>query len=203
MSDDVRRQIFEPFYTTKPIGQGTGLGLSTVYGIVKQSDGHIFVESQENEGTLFTIYLPSADTPSPDSTARAVRPEPVAAGRETVLLVEDEDAVRSLARRVLQRSGYTVLEAKDGEEALEIAARQNGGIDLLVTDVVMPRLGGRVLADRLMAQNPALRVLFMSGYTDDAVLRHGDPATGSHFLQKPFTPGALSASARAALDAPR
>jgi len=191
--------LFEPFFTTKEPGKGTGLGLATVYGIVKQSDGHISIYSEPGYGATFKIYLPrvgakvSAAEPRQES-GDALR------GSETVLLVEDEDAVRVLALRVLRSHGYKVLEARDGDEALRISEQHQGPIELLVTDVVMPRISGRELAVRLALARPELRVLYVSGYTDNAITHHGvlDPET--LFLQKPFTPKVLARKVRAALD---
>jgi PAS domain S-box-containing protein len=194
-------RIFEPFFTTKPVGKGTGLGLATVYGIVTQSGGSITVESQPGVGTSFDIYLPATtDTPEPaentDTPARA------AGGTETVLLVEDEEEVRRLAREVLEAKGYTVLEARHPGEASVIAERHSGPIHVMVTDVVMPRMSGRALAEQLAPLRPEMQVLYISGYTDNAMLRHGVMEEGLPFLQKPFPPEALAAKVRTLLDAP-
>jgi signal transduction histidine kinase/ActR/RegA family two-component response regulator len=200
MTDEVKAHIFEPFFTTKEVGQGTGLGLATVHGIVEQSGGFVGVESRLGEGTTFRVYLPrTAKTGGCDSTHGV----PAAArGTETVLLVEDEPAVRALAARVLRQSGYTVLEAEGSREAVAAAQAHRGRLHLLVTDVVMPGQGGRSLAERLRAADPKLKVLFMSGYTDDAIVHHGIRTDRVHFLQKPFTPLALAATVREILDAP-
>ncbi|HEU4451748.1 MAG TPA: PAS domain S-box protein, partial [Longimicrobium sp.] len=200
MDLETRERAFEPFFTTKPAGRGTGLGLSTVYGIVKQSGGFIWIDSEPERGTTVRIYLPPVDEPARDP-APAADAVP-SRGAETVLLAEDEETVRRLARRVLERSGYTVLEAADGEEAIRVAEAHRGPIHLLVTDVVMPRLGGRDLAARLLTARPGLRVLYVSGYTDEAVRRHGilDPGTG--FVEKPFTADVLAEQVRRALDEP-
>jgi PAS domain S-box-containing protein len=198
MTEAVKARIFEPFYTTKPIGKGTGLGLSTVYGIVKQSLGHIEVYSEPGHGTTFKVYLPRADeaaTPM-SSPARFSVPR----GTETILLAEDEDGVRALARLALLASGYDVLEARDGEAALAVSRGHDGPIHLLLTDVVMPKLGGRQLADALTGERPGVRVLFLSGYTGDAIVRHGVLESGTEFLQKPFTPLALARKVRDVLD---
>jgi PAS domain S-box-containing protein len=199
MDAATRAQIFDPFFTTKDVGRGTGLGLSTVYGIVKQSGGSIQVESEPGKGTRFTIQLPCVDG------ATAAEPEPVDAavgttGTETILLVEDEPSVRVLARESLRECGYTVLEAADGEEALRVAAGCPGPIHLLLTDVVMPRMRGRALADRLREARPGTGVLFISGYPDDARGRRGDVDPGSPFLEKPFTPDTLLRRVRQTLD---
>jgi PAS domain S-box-containing protein len=199
MDQQTQAHLFEPFFTTKGVGQGTGLGLATVYGIVKQSAGHIEVRSEVGVGTTFTVYLPAIETVAPSGKSHpGLRRMP--AGRETVLLVEDEEGVRALGREVLKKCGYTVLEAGDGDEALGVAARQPGPIHLLVTDVVMPRLGGRELAERLRAARPEIKVLYMSGYTDDAVIRHGLMEAEHALLQKPFGGAALAAKVREVLD---
>jgi PAS domain S-box-containing protein len=196
-----RARIFEPFFTTKGPGQGTGLGLAMVYGFVKQSGGHIEVYSEPGHGTTFKVYLPRAEQGT--ATARAVTTVlEVPRGTETVLLVEDEAGVRNLSRFVLASNGYTVLEARGGAEALAVAETHPGGIDLLVTDVVMPGTSGRQLADALHLVRPATRVLFMSGYTDEAVLRHGVTDASPAFLQKPFSPIGLARKVREVLDAP-
>ena len=196
---EIQAQIFEPFFTTKEQGKGTGLGLATVYGIVKQSGGYIEVDSEPGQGTVFRIYLPRLDAAAV-TVDRSVRPAAVAGGTETILLVEDEEGVRELARDILRASGYTVLEARNGAEALLLCERHQGPLDMLLTDVVMPRMSGRELAERLAPLRPELSVLFMSGYTDDAVIRHGVLAAGTAFLQKPFTPAALVLRVRETLD---
>jgi two-component system, cell cycle sensor histidine kinase and response regulator CckA len=198
MSPEVRARVFEPFYTTKPAGKGTGLGLSTVYGIVKQSGGHIWVYSEPGEGTVFKLYFPRLDAAAiAPLTRSAERP---ARGSETVLLVEDEEAVRRLARRVLEQQGYRVLESHNGREALALATAHDGQIDLVLTDVVMPEMSGRGLVERLSAVRPNAVVVYMSGYTDDDVLRRGMLAPGSRFIQKPFAVEALLRLVREALD---
>jgi PAS domain S-box-containing protein len=200
MTEEVKAHLFEPFFTTKAPGKGTGLGLSTVYGIVKQSGGHIEVESQPGAGTTFRIYLPRAEGPAEAEGPAASQVVP--RGHETVLLAEDEQAVRALARQVLLSGGYAVLEAGDGAQALWLAERHRGPIDLLVTDVVMPGLGGRGLAERLGAARPGLKVLYLSGYTDDAVVRHGVSREAVQFLPKPFSAAALAQKVREVLDGP-
>jgi PAS domain S-box-containing protein len=198
MDEPTQARIFEPFFTTKPVGQGTGLGLATVYGIVKQLGGHVEVYSEPGRGTTFKIYLPRV---SPEGGPRSL-PEVTAVprGSETVLLVEDEAGVRSLARLALQSNGYAVLEAADADAAVGLCQAHAGPIDLLVTDVVMPRVSGRQLADRVAALRPGVKVLFLSGYTDDAIVRHGVLETAKAFLQKPFTPTTLARKVREVLD---
>ncbi len=198
MDEQTQSRIFEPFFTTKAQGKGTGLGLATVYGIVEQSAGFIDVESSLGASTSMKIYLPRMEAAAtPQAETRPARNLP--GGTETILLVEDEQGVRSLARCALESRGYRVLEAGNGLEALEVHAAYDGEIHLLLTDVVMPQLGGRELADRLVAKNPQTSVLFMSGYTDDAIVRHGVMEDGVPFLQKPFTPDALGRKVREVL----
>jgi CheY-like chemotaxis protein len=188
MSAEVKAHLFEPFFTTKDVGKGTGLGLATVYGIVHQSDGLIAVDSEPGRGTRLRIFLPRAETPAAE--ASPATPEAAAPGSGTVLLVEDEAGVRHLARDVLSRYGYRVLEAANGSEALRLAAAHDGPIDLLLTDVVMPGMSGAELAAQFRTVRPAARVLYASGYADDAVIRHG-VTDGVPFLQKPFEPDDL------------
>ncbi|MDB5310155.1 MAG: Blue-light-activated protein [Gemmataceae bacterium] len=201
MTPEVRAKIFEPFFTTKEVGKGTGLGLATVYGIVKQSGGHIGVNSEVGVGTTFKVYLPRVEPEGGAVNDPSRRPTPPR-GSETILVVEDEPAVRALTRHVLRQAGYAVLEAADGDTALRVAAGHAGPIHLLVTDVVMPGFGGREVAEQLAGRHPGMRVLFVSGYTDDAVVRHGVLYDRVNFLQKPFTPIALAQKVREVLDAP-
>ncbi|MCC7126494.1 MAG: response regulator, partial [Acidobacteria bacterium] len=199
MSADTRARIFEPFFTTKPQGQGTGLGLAMVYGIVKQSEGYIWVESQPNAGATFRIALPllkAALAAEPHKAEAAKSPS----GNETVLVVEDEDALRELDRQILMRCGYRVLQARTGPEALTIAQEHAGPIHMLLTDVVMPMMSGRELADRLQEARPDIKVLYMSGYTPDAVLRHGVSQASVAFIQKPMSPPELARKVREVLD---
>jgi CheY-like chemotaxis protein len=198
MPPEVKARVFEPFFTTKGEGKGTGLGLATVYGIVRQSGGHVEVYSEVGVGTTFKVYLPAVAT---EPAGPAADPTAVRGGAEAVLLVEDQADVRRLARIVLQAHGYAVAEAVDGPAALALVARDRLRPDLLLTDVVMPGMSGRELADRLRQENPGLRVLFMSGFTDDAVVRHGILQAEVGFLRKPYTPYGLASKVREALDA--
>lgn len=200
MTPEVQAHIFEPFFTTKEPGKGTGLGLPTVYGIVKQSGGFIAVSSEPKRGTVFKIYFPVAGSCVAAGKSSA-RVPPLVRGTETILLVEDDDAVRSIARVVLQRAGYTVREASRGHEAIRVAAEHDGPIHLLITDVVMPGMGGRQLVEHLTAARPGLKVLYLSGHMNDAVVRHGVLEAEVAFLQKPFTIDALTRKVREVLDA--
>jgi two-component system, cell cycle sensor histidine kinase and response regulator CckA len=199
MDEATKARLFEPFFTTKAPGKGTGLGLSTVYGIVKQTGGFTWVYSEPGKGATFKIYLPRVAAKAHPIGASAL-PAEIARGTETILLVEDEPALRAVARRALERQGYVILEAPDGEAGLAIAAAHTGPLHLLLTDVVMPGLSGRDMAMRLVTSRPGLRVLYMSGYTDDAIVQHGVLEAGIQFLQKPFTPNALARKVRDVLD---
>ncbi|MDQ3744635.1 MAG: PAS domain S-box protein, partial [Acidobacteriota bacterium] len=198
MDRETQKHIFEPFFTTKEVGKGTGLGLSTVYGIIKQSGGNISVYSEPGVGTTFRIYLPEVEgrAEAEEKGERVESPR----GSETILLVEDEELVRSLTRDILQLSGYQVLEAASGDEALAVCEQFEGAIHLLLTDVIMPGMSGRAVAERLQAIRPALRVLYMSGYTDDALSQHGMLEPSVSLLEKPFSPDSLIYRVRAALD---
>jgi len=199
MDEQTRSHLFEPFFTTKPQGHGTGLGLSTVFGIVKQSHGEIAVYSEPGQGTCIKIFFPVVAAEPGEDTPQSLRSR-VLSGTETILLVEDEDAVRKLVRRTLEKQGYQVLVAASGTEALELAQSDPRRIHLVITDVVMPQMGGRQLADRLKALRPDIRVLLVSGYTESSVLRNGNLAEGEAFLQKPFTPHRLARQVRELLD---
>ncbi len=200
MDKETESRIFEPFFTTKEQGRGTGLGLSTVYGIVKQSGGSIGVYSEPGRGTTFKVYLPRVEE-SVDTKAGKLQDD-CARGTETVLLVEDSDTVRKLASKLLEEDGYTVLEASSGDDGWQISEQHNGPIDLLLTDMVMPGTSGREIAQRLTVRRPRMRVLYMSGYTDDAIVRHRVLDATAPFIQKPFTRDALIRKVREVLDAP-
>lgn len=199
MDEQTQAHIFEPFFTTKEPGKGTGLGLATVYGIVKQSGGDITVHSQPGQGATFRMYLPANNIGPAEATAAAVQ-SIISGGTETILLVEDDEMVNLLVQRALQKRGYTLLQARRGSEALSIAQQHEGTIDLLLTDVVMPYMSGRELAEQLKTQRPQMKVIFMSGYTDDTVVRHGLLTAEIEFLLKPFSPDVLASKVREVLD---
>jgi two-component system, cell cycle sensor histidine kinase and response regulator CckA len=198
MTPEVRARIFEPFFTTKPPGAGTGLGLAMCYGIVRQADGHIEVESEPGRGSRFTVLLPrqSADAAAAEGAGAA----DAARGRETVLLVEDDETVRDVTARMIRELGYSVLTAGNVADAIECVARHAGRVDLLLTDVVMPGGSGRELAEALTADDPRLAVLYTSGYTADVVLRQGLVQEAVAFLPKPFNQPALAEAIRRTLD---
>ena len=199
MDAQTKARIFEPFFTTKEKGKGTGLGLSTVYGIVKQSGGYVWVYSELGHGTTIKLYLPRVDAPAePQAPPRETA---TLTGTETILLAEDDEILRPLTKGLLTKLGYTVLDAKSAEQALAVAGARQGPIHLLVADVVMPGASGRELARRLAQSRPETRVLYVSGYTDDAIVHHGMLDPGLKFLQKPFTPAALARKVREVLDA--
>ena len=198
MSAEVQAHAFEPFFTTKPVGKGTGLGLSTVYGIVKQSGGYIWIYSEEGHGTTFKIYFPRVN--AQERPQEPVEKQVDGRGTETVLLVEDEDAVRSLAEVVLARNGYQVIAARTAADAIAIASTAGRKFDMLVTDVMMPNMSGPQLVRRLRELRPGLSVLFMSGYTANSIVDQGLLEPGAPFLSKPFTPTSLALAVRSVLD---
>ena len=201
MDAHTRERVFEPFFTTKEQGKGTGLGLSTVYGIIKQTGGYIFAESELGLGSTFRIYLPRVEE-TVDAVAPPAKTAPVSAeGSETILLVEDEESVRQLVREVLQSKGYKVLEADRGDTALRVAAAHAGRIDLLISDIVLPGMAGQELGKQLLANNPVTKVLYLSGYTEEAVVHQGMLDAGAAFLQKPFMLQALARKVRDVLNA--
>jgi PAS domain S-box-containing protein len=199
MTEETKGRIFDPFYTTKEKGKGTGLGLSTVYGIIKQSGGNIWVYSEPNRGTTFKVYLPQLEVDVP-SAAKRVTEGPIPSGSETILLVEDEDVVRGLTREILEQAGYKVIEAAQGEKAVQLFSEAAREIDLLLTDVVMPGVSGKEVANRVTRLRPDLKVLFMSGYTDEAIVHHGVLDSDVQFIQKPFSPASLARKVREVLD---
>lgn len=199
MDQATQLRMFEPFFTTKETGKGTGLGLSTVFGIVQRCGGSIWVYSEPGNGTTFKVYIPLIDADA-DVVAPSLAPATLA-GTETILLVEDEDQIRAVARGILRKHGYKVIEARDADEALRLCESHPGTIHLLVTDVVMPHMGGPELAKRVAQARPDVKVLCMSGYTDDALIRHGAIDAGIAYLQKPITPDRLAQKVRAVLDA--
>jgi len=201
MTEEVKARLFEAFFTTKPKGKGTGLGLATCHTIVQQSGGYIQVCSEMGQGTTFKIYFPRVDLPL-DAASKAIRTGPLPRGTETLLVVEDDPSVRQLARNVLEGQGYQVLSAANGQDALHTARDHKGTpIRLVVTDVIMPQMGGRVMAEWLKTANPDLKILFTSGYTDDAITHYGVIETGVEFLPKPYKPATLVLKVREMLDA--
>ena len=200
MTSDVMRRAFEPFFTTKQVGAGTGLGLAMVYGIVRQSGGHMEVTSEPGVGSEFRLFLPAARRLVTPSVPQHRNGEDTLAGNETLLVVEDEESVRRLAVLALREHGYRVLEASNGAEALRTLGSFDGGIDMVVTDVVMPVMGGRQLVEALKPLRPDVRVLYVSGYTEDAVIRHGVQRADVAFLQKPYSPHDLARKVRSVLD---
>jgi len=203
MSEEVKARIFEPFFTTKAVGKGTGMGLSTVYGIVQQSGGHIGVQSSPGRGSTFEVLFPVAlgDASQERDGLQTLHP-PREACKETLLVAEDEASVRVFLRQLLGAQGYTVIEAANGHEALAASEAYQGEIHLLITDVVMPGMGGRELAERLSRKRTAMRVLFISGYTDDAILQHGVLDGETAFMNKPFPPASLLEKVRELLGGP-
>jgi len=201
MTPGVAEHIFEPFFTTKGAGKGTGLGLATVHGIVSQSGGHIWVYSEPGKGTAFKIYLPRVQA-SPDTVRGLPARSGSRAGTETILLVEDDEAVRRATARVLRRAGYEVIAAGSGADAIAALAEYEGPLDLLITDVVMPGMTGPQVADRLRESSPGLRVLFVSGYSDEVVVRQGLAGAGQNYLEKPFVVDVLLERVREVLDGP-
>ncbi len=200
MSAEVKARVFEPFFTTKPKGKGTGLGLATCQMIVQQSGGHIDIDSEVGKGTAFKIYFPRVDQPL-DHDTQFVQAGPLPRGTETLLVVEDEPTLRHLAQRVLAAQGYAVLSAPNGQDALRVAQEHQGSpIQLVITDVVMPVMGGKVMADWLKATYPNIKILFTSGYTEEAVAQAGTTNTSMDFLAKPYKPATLTRKVREMLD---
>jgi CheY-like chemotaxis protein len=199
MTKETQRRVFEPFFTTKETGKGTGLGLSTTYGIVKQSKGYIWVYSELGRGTTFKVYLPCAESDDPSHDSSSLVATPHKNGSETVLLVEDEEGVRHLSKRILVSAGYKVLESANGDDAEKLFERNAGSIDLVVTDVIMPVCGGPELLSRLRVGRPDIKVLYMSGYTDQSAA-HQVGIDHDPYVQKPFTAAELIRHVREALD---
>jgi len=200
MDPATREKIFEPFFTTKERGKGTGLGLATAYGIIKQHEGNIWAYSHPGQGTTFKVYLPLADLPATERTEKKQEAQ-VLRGTETVMVVEDEAAVRSLAAKVLERNGYSVMVAEDGPACLEFLSQHDGPLDLLLTDVVLPGMNGRELHERLKERFPGIKALYMSGYSKDIITHRGVLDQGIPFIQKPFSVEALTIRVKEVLDA--
>jgi CheY-like chemotaxis protein len=200
MDEQTKARIFEPFFTTKEVGKGTGLGLASVHGIIEQSGGRVYVYSEPGHGTTFKMFFPAVDAPL---AAQAIERSPLRSmgGTETVLIAEDAAGVRVVACEGLRKNGYEILEAESAAVALDIASAFSGTIHLLVTDIVMPGKSGRQLAEELAVLRPHMKVLFVSGYTNDALIHHGMLGTGFNLLQKPFTPASLARRVREVLDA--
>ncbi len=196
----MQSHVFEPFFTTKPKGTGSGLGLATVYGIVRQTRGHIWFYSAVDHGTVFKVYFPRAHAAAAGLPATAHAAASPAGGRETIMVIEDDAPLRRFTGRILRDLGYTVVEAARGEEALTFLNSASQRVDLVLTDVIMPGVTGRALEARLLAAAPYLKIVFTSGYTDDAIVHHGVLDEGTHFIQKPFTPSSLARKLRAVLD---
>lgn len=201
MDQETQTHLFEPFFTTKEQGRGTGLGLSTVYGIIKQSGGSIWVYSEIGQGAAFKIYLPRVDVPA-DSSKPTRRRDKLPKGTETILLIEDAEGVRKLMQQILTQNGYAILAAEDGDQAFQLLGQHAGPIHLLLTDIVLPRMGGPEIALRMRALRPGIRVLFTSGYTDQGVVENGVLESGIAFLQKPFAADGLCRKVREVLEAP-
>src|SRR5581483_11943887 len=201
MDKETSARIFEPFFTTKEVGKGTGLGLAMVYGIIKQSGGNVWVYSEPGHGTTFKVYLPRV-TQEQKPVESLPQRLPPPSGSETILVVEDENAVRGLVRSILTRKGYTVLDTGDVDEALRLCEQHSGNIALLITDVIMPKMSGPQVAERALKLRPGLRILYTSGYTDNALGHHGVFQPGVTLFEKPFTPDALVRKVREVLDAP-
>jgi CheY-like chemotaxis protein len=201
MDEETRSRIFEPFFSTKEKGKGTGLGLATVYGIVKQNNGYIWAYSESGRGSTLKVYLPRLEQ-DVVHIHKERTPIDVLKGSETVLLVEDDDKLLELTEKILRLYGYRVLKAQDGEEALKVHEEHEGFIQVMVTDIVMPKMSGRELAERLQSVRPEMKVLYMSGYTDNAIVHHQILDSKLSFLQKPFTPEGLGSKVREVLDSP-
>ncbi|MBT9438751.1 MAG: response regulator, partial [Desulfobacterales bacterium] len=202
MDKKTQEHIFEPFFTTKEVGKGTGMGLSTIYGIIKQNNGFVWVYSEPGQGATFKVYLPEVKKDADLEKKEQTHVDDLS-GSETVLIVEDNDSLRNFAQKILHIYGYRTLNAENGEDALRVCKEHDGRIDLMITDVVMPKMGGREAAKRLQPLYPQMKVIYMSGYTDNAIVHHGVLEPGLNFLEKPFTPEGLARKVREVLDAER